>query len=262
MKKSQPELPKLLILMGHPRSGTTILNGMCNIHPDIAMTREFFNMMLPQSFNEHFNRIRKNFLRKNPIIFAPGSRRRMRLISLTFFIRYLFWLLIYSRGFITADVMQKTLGRLYPGVRIIGDKKPTYLWMLSNFEQENTYYVLIYRDGRDVVQSALNRSWGKVGSARFSTARKAVKNWIHAIDIMEENRDKFHIICYEDLVTNPREEMVRLAKYLDVDPDGFKPEMIKSSSVGKYKEMLTEQQIADVLEVAGPTLERLGYSLD
>jgi hypothetical protein len=150
------------------------------------------------------------------------------------------------------------LGRLFPGAQLVGDKKPTYLNTLINFEQADTFYVLIYRDGRDVVQSALNRSWPK-GSERFSTAVKAAKNWVSAIEIMEENRERFHIIRYEDLATHPKVELSRLAEYLKVDPDGFKSRMIKSSSIGKYREKLTEEQINEVVEVAGPTLERLGY---
>lgn len=247
--------------MGHPRSGTTILNRMCDSHPDIAMTREFSNMELPQSYKEHFYGIRKNFLRKTPIIYTPGSIMWMKLMSIFFLIRYLFWLLIDSRGYVTGEVMQQTLGRLYPGARLIGDKNPTYLWKLTNFEQENTYYVLIFRDGRDVVQSALNRSWGKNGK-RYSSARKAAKKWVSAIEIMEKHRERFHIIRYENLVTKPGEELARLAEYLRVDPAGFKPEMVKSSSVGKYKEMLTDKQIVEVIEVAGPTLEQLGYCIN
>jgi len=258
MKNSQQELPKILVLMGHPRSGTTILNRVCNSHPQIAMTREFSNLILPQPFMKHVFEIRKNFLRKNPIIYAPVTFRRMKLLSILFLFRYLFWLFIYSRGYITTDAMQKTLHRLYPEEKIVGDKKPAYVWQLSNFSQPNTYYVLIYRDGRDVVQSALNRTWGK-SDTRFSNAKKTAKKWMSAIEIMEKHHDHLHIIRYEDLVANPQEVLTSLAEYLNVTPDGFKPEMVKGSSVGKYKDMLTQEQLAVINKIAGPTLDRLGY---
>lgn len=261
MKNSHQEMPKLLILMGHPRSGTTILNHICSAHPDIEMTREFSNMFLPQSYLKHVIGIRKDFLKKNPIIYAPTSFRKMRLLSILFFFRYLFWLLVNSRGDVTVKAMQKTLHRLYPEAKLVGDKKPTYLMKLNHFSQEDTYYVLIFRDGRDVVQSALNRSWsGK--QKRFSSAKKTAKSWVRAAKIMEEHRDKFHIIRYENLVTNPREELDRLAEELEVDPAGFKPEMIKTGSIGKYKDSLTAEQISDVIAIAGPTLKRNGYELE
>ena len=264
MKKLKPDLPKLLVIMGHPRSGTSILNRVCNSHPDITMTREFFNMVLPRSYINHFYRIRKNFLRKNPLQYTPGSIKRKKLWSMIFFIRYMFWLLVDSRGYITVEGMQQTLGRLFPNVRIVGDKKPEYIWTLSNFEQMNTYYVLIYRDGRDVAQSIhakILTEWKdeKWTRKKYSSFTKIATLWVSAIEMMEENADHIYIIRYEDLVTNPKEELARLAEYLKVDPAGFKPEIIRSSSIGKYNQVLTEDQIAEFVAIAGPTLERLSY---
>lgn len=261
MKKSEAELPKLLVVMGHPRSGTSILNRVCNSHPGIVMTREFSNMILPQSYLEHISMIRKNFFWKTPLLYSQGSLKQKRLNSLFFIIRYLFWLLMYSRGYITAESMQQTLGHLFPKRQLVGDKKPTYLWKVKDFEQPHTHYVLIYRDGRDVVQSALNRSWGR-NNTRFSTAKSAAKKWVRAVEIMEHHRKQFHIIRYEDFVNDPKEVLTRLANYLKVDPNGFKPSMVKASSIGKYKVNLSEQELSEVIEIAGPSLEWLGYQLD
>jgi hypothetical protein len=53
-----------------------------------------------------------------------------------------------------------------------------------------------------------------------------------------------------------------MAEWLDVDPSGFDSERVFGSSVGSYRRGLTTKELDEVLAVAGPTLERLGYPLD
>jgi hypothetical protein len=35
--------------------------------------------------------------------------------------------------------------------------------------------------------------------------------------------------------------------------------MPRTDSISKYKQGLTEEELADVIEIAGPTMEQLGY---
>ena len=259
MKRLNDRLPELLVITGHQRSGTTMLNAVCDAHPDIMMTFEFENLVLPQPYATHVRKIRKDWWKRR-IITAGRTVTAKKLNSFVFLVGYLFWLWVYSRGeTVTSEAMRKTLHRIFPKHRVIGDKYPRYVWQLSSFDQPHTKYVFIYRDGRDVLQSVLNRSWA---DSRFDRIQDTAAYWVEAIEIMGRNREQLLMIRYEDMVTNPQSELKRLADYLGVDAAGFDHEMIRSSSIGKYKEFLTEEQLAEFMAVAGPTLERLGYLVD
>jgi hypothetical protein len=82
---------------------------------------------------------------------------------------------------------------------------------------------------------------------------------VRAIEAMERNADRCHIIRYEELMANPREVLDALAGYLGVAPGGFDASIIRPTSVGKHREGLTAEELEQVMAVAGPTLERLGY---
>jgi hypothetical protein len=82
---------------------------------------------------------------------------------------------------------------------------------------------------------------------------------VAAIEKMEEHADEVFSLRYEDLVTQPRQELDRLARYLDVRSEGFRTRGIHPRSIGKHSRGLTEAELATVMGVAGPTLSRLGY---
>ena len=134
--------------------------------------------------------------------------------------------------------------------------------------QEGFSCLVIFRDSRDVASSTLLRvrtKWRSQGwTSSIDTAEKVAARWMRCIDIMERNREKIHIIRYEDLVTRPGPELERLGLWLGVDPRLF-PESavskITDSGIGKYRTGLTEQELAAVTEITGPKMESLGYRL-
>ena len=44
-------------------------------------------------------------------------------------------------------------------------------------------------------------------------------------------------------------------------PEGFRHEIVRVDSVGKHTSGLTEAEISDVIAIAGPALQRKGYSV-
>ncbi|HWP93464.1 MAG TPA: hypothetical protein VNN20_14825 [Thermodesulfobacteriota bacterium] len=46
---------------------------------------------------------------------------------------------------------------------------------------------------------------------------------------------------------------------MGVDPAGFSTKMVQNTSIGRYKRELTDEELATVMEIAGPTMKRLGY---
>ncbi len=77
---------------------------------------------------------------------------------------------------------------------------------------------------------------------------------------MLAHRAQIHAVCYEELVANPAAVMTGIGEWLGVDPGGFPTGQIRVSSVGKYRNGLTDKELETVTAVAGGTLSKLGYS--
>jgi cellulose synthase/poly-beta-1,6-N-acetylglucosamine synthase-like glycosyltransferase len=73
------------------------------------------------------------------------------------------------------------------------------------------------------------------------------------------------VIRYEELAANPRPVLKALGNWLDVDPKGFKSQMIRAGSVGKYRSGLSEPRHVVVVSALATTcfradvLRRLGW---
>jgi hypothetical protein len=50
-----------------------------------------------------------------------------------------------------------------------------------------------------------------------------------------------------------------LATYLHVDPAQFDHNIVRPTSIGKFEHGLSGEQLEPILDIAGPTLTRLGY---
>ncbi|NJN55613.1 MAG: hypothetical protein HC804_13200 [Anaerolineae bacterium] len=68
-----------------------------------------------------------------------------------------------------------------------------------------------------------------------------------------------YLVCYEKLISQPEQQIPPLAAWLGVSVAGFRPELLRDTSMGKYKEGLTAEELDEVMAAAGPTLARLGY---
>jgi hypothetical protein len=173
----------------------------------------------------------------------------------------------HGSGPVDLSALVAVARKTHPEARVVGDKFPRYIFELDRFvELPELLRLVIYRDCRDVTSSYLRRirtDWKRRRWASdMDTAEKIARRWVLAIEIMERHADHLLMIRYEDLVGSPRSELQRLAEWLDVDPLDFDGTMVFNSSVGKYKQALTDRELEDVLSVAGPTLERLKYPLD
>lgn len=153
---------------------------------------------------------------------------------------------------------------MYPQVKIVGDKRTMYHSYLPQLAGiDGLSGIIIYRDGRDVTSSFLhmartswkNQTWTK----QFNSAAAVARRWVQHIELMEQYGGKYFIMRYENLVQEPRAELAALGSWLGVSPDGFSIANVKAASIGKYNENLTAVELADVLEIAAPTLLRYGY---
>jgi hypothetical protein len=257
--------PKLLFVAGHPRSGTTLLRDIFDSHPDLVITREFRNFLrLNGSRVSHVRRLRKNVW-KRPLLSYEPDRLTASVRSGLILGRYVARLLRDWWKPIDAEVVRVLLSKEFPGALIVGDKYPEYFRKLPQLTQiDNACTVVIYRDCRDVVQSTLRivrTDWHtKTWSRHLDSATNVARNWVQAIELMEQHRDRVHIIRYEELIANPQSVLARLGAYLQVESDGFDQTMIRPTSVGKHKSGLTQEELTAVHQVAGGAMQRLGYT--
>ena len=179
-------------------------------------------------------------------------------------LRYLFKMREYRGEIIDVSSIEATLQSMFPKARIVGDKYPAYVFMLNQLTAaEGLSRVIIYRDCRDVTSSTLKKvriDWrNKPFAEKLNTAEKVAKRWVHAMELMERNVDYLYPIRYEDFVRDPKRTAEALGRWLGVDPMRFPTHFIKDSSVGKYKGDLTNDELATVMEIAGPVMARVGY---
>lgn len=261
----------LLLVTGHPRSGTTLLQQLCDRHPSLGMTNEFgcFNY-LDRPYSDHacamlsrWQEVEGRWPYKKA--YAGQSRRKFRKwLNLFFTLRYLSALGRRGLGEVTVPRAYQAYLQLFPEAAIVGDKLPGYLFCIEKFTGiAEMKRVVIYRDCRDVVSSFLVKTrtdwhamdWVK----RVDTATKIAQRWVEGINRMELHAEHLHLLCYESLVQQPHREVARLAEYLGVEAQGFAPDMVRTDKVGKHRQGLTQAELDGILEIAGAAMGRLGY---
>lgn len=259
----------ILIIAGHSRSGTSILNRLCNSHPQIAVTTELGSFAyLGSSYAQYCRSILKrwNFY-SNRWRIAPSEKNqriRNRIFNIQFFARFLWGLGLQKESPVSHHAVEASLRRIYTDQLIVGDKWPYYTLKLDELTKlEGVKCLVIYRDCRDVTSSFLNKvrtSWqGKEWIANLSTADKIAERWVDMINIMQEHEQSIHIIRYEELARDSQTTMESVGHWLNVDPQLFSADAMKSTSIGKYKTGLTKEELEAVMRVAGPTMARLNY---
>jgi hypothetical protein len=213
----------VLLIGGHIRSGTTLLWELCNGHPDIALVLEFGCLFaIGASYTEHRSQILKKYWSKT----VHGSGLSPLWHNTSFVARYLLEMRKHRKGRIGLGDVESALRSVFPGVRIVGDKTPAYASSLDRFSTESGLTrIIIYRDCRDVASSVLKR---------VRTSWKG-RPWVEGVDTAEKIATRW------------------------LDPAGFPEGLTHPTSIGKYKTGLTKDELETVMEVAGPTMDRLGY---
>jgi hypothetical protein len=147
--------------------------------------------------------------------------------------------------------------------------------------------VHIVRDGRDVASSLLERAWlgaGRVGTddallpygagprfwvepsraAEFSGASDAMRAawaWRRYVSAARAAGERTLEIRYEALTTSRADVAASIALHLAVPAEAVSKALgpAHAESIGRYRDDLTAEQLADVEREAGPLLRELGY---
>lgn len=274
------ELPeKPFFIIGHPRSGTTLLRFILGSHPRLSIPEEtgFFPFLLSKNeINTSLSikqvtriliRIGKlNYLWRNKVRDVNSFYRSLPQPKLTYILDEIL------RHYTTSD----------PVIRW-GDKTPLYVQYIPIINEifPEAQFIHIIRDGRDAALSA-RQKWPN--RSIYMDLYYLLKHWKRNVMAgkftgQKLGIERYHEIFYEDLVTNPQETINRLCLFLNEEihpamldhtvlaskigpgPDNhieiLKP--ITTTSINRWKWELTtyEKKLAD--QVVGDTLTSLGY---
>ena len=271
----------MLVIGGHPRSGTTLLARLLNLHPAMAVSFEFRPFLgLDRDPPSHWQVLRKDFARRRivEIKWLPSWRmgqggglpRRAilgaldRLESARFLSTYR--AMIRETPTVTTEVIHSAYLAHFGRKHLLGDKVPEYIFSLDSLISEpGLVRVLIYRDPRDVAASAIKmieRGWGGgTLGRRLSTPEGVAATWAEAARLMLKHANQCHLVRYEGLVSNPLGELGSLGRSLGVDPAAFQIGMVQGDRVGRGRRELSTQDIEAIERVAAPEMRALGYEL-
>lgn len=251
------------LVAGHPRSGTTVLTRLLNTHPEVEATFELGAFeRLDTPYPEYRRGLRLGF-RDRPVRNVGAGTPRARTWASRCFVgefRYRLW---RRRGAMirletVADVLSRTLRR-----PCVGDKLPRYVFELDDLAlREGLGRIVIVRDCRSVAASTLARvrtAWsGLIWTERIDTPAKVAANWVRAVESVERNLPRVHVVRFEDLVDDPRRSVEGIAAYLDVDAGAFDTSLVRRPD-RRAAQPLDPSSRAAVEGVAGEAMRRWGY---
>lgn len=259
----------MLIITGHQRSGTTMLRYLCASHPEMVVTHEFAPLLyMRQPYAEYAENLRQRtasvearwgFLETYDEDPARTTAENEALTT-----QFLQILGEIEQGPITGTAVQQAMHRLFPEARVVGDKLPQYSAGLGKITGDPALNcVVIYRDCRDVAASYLRKvhtDWAGFSWAEsFNTAEKVAARWVDRMAITERFAHKVYLMRYETLVQEPAETLAAFGEWIGVDPHGFPANQVQASSVGNYRKTLTDDEVADIMRVAGEKMAQYGY---
>jgi hypothetical protein len=246
--------PLLLVVTGFPRSGTTLLTQIVSSHPEIEVSFEFRNLRLPMPHAKYIEQLRNNW-RERRIVEWHGRLSRLSLLkSGWFYYGYRFLMQRYQGQEVQVEMALQTLQQLFPNKRYLGDKHPRYTERIPQFAQLSyARQLVIYRDVRHVIPSFIKKFEDDREPASIA------ENWSKTMELIAEHQASLHLIRYEDLLKEPQKTIEALANYLELDPKGFRTDVIRSYNSGDYRQKLSEADIAAIEAVAGEQMRYWGY---
>jgi hypothetical protein len=266
--------PPSFLIVGTPRSGTTLVQRLCCELGGVAVPAEthFFSLLAP------------GLLRRPLPLGAEGVGRELRRFAGLSTSRTLPLDLEAAAERAGApagalDLFAAIVETLAPGAGILGEKTPNHLlwWRPLRRAAPELRWVLVVRDPRAVVAS-YRTAWGArdhvVLADRWRADQREGIRLLRAIP-----PDGALLVRYEDVVASPRRARGRLGDFLGVTP-AQPPEPVpagrlalpsepwKARAAGPidprrasaWRELLTPREAADVVAIAGGTMRRFGYA--
>jgi hypothetical protein len=271
--------PRPFFIVGHPRSGTTLLRFMLSSHPRLFVPDE--TGFLP-------------FLETDP----QAELDQTAISSLLRHIGKLnrFWGgLVSDEAVFYAALRRPTLAyvldalyrlQIPPDTARWGDKTPLYVQYIPQIQAifPRAQFIHVIRDGRDAALSA-RAKWGR--SKPYMDLSYLLSNWVRNVQTGQAagrqlGPQRYYEIRYEALVSDPAATLQALCAYLGepyepamldyrqtarregggIDAHVEAQEVLYARSIGRWRREMTlfERKVART--IAGPLLVELGYDPD
>ncbi len=269
-----------IFIAGLERSGTSLMYALLASHPRLAMTRRtnlwtyFYNQYGDLSQPGNFERCLSMMIRyKRLVVLEPDADR----------LREEFW-----QG-------EPTYGRLFALLEEqVAQRKGKPRWGDKSLNTEHfaepvfaaypgARILHMIRDPRDRYASVLARWKSRRGGVGAGTAM-----WLSSVSLAQVNRQRYphqyKIIRYETLATKPEETLREICAFIDEDyvPEmlamrGAKtfreqgsnssygqrePGVISTNSIGRFRQVLSPNQITFIQNQAGEEMLAFDYELD
>jgi hypothetical protein len=269
-----------VFLAGIDRSGTSLMYALLASHPNIAMTRRtnlwayFYKQYGDMSQRDNFERCLAAMLRYKRLLKLNPEPDR---------IRREFWQgqPSYARLFALLELHHaEQLGKPRWGDKSLNTER----YVDDIFAAyPDARMIQMIRDPRDRYASALTR-W-KVIRGRAGTG---IAKWLTSIELAKRNLqrypDRYKVVRYESLASQPEATLREVCAFLD---ESYTPAMlamegapmhrnkggnssygkrepgqISTSSIGKYRKVLSKRDIAFIQAYAGRQMVAFDYALD
>lgn len=268
-------------IIGHPRSGTTLLRFMLASHPRLFIPEE--TGFIP-------------FLVKEKEIGALLSQIQVKkILERMGRLNYLWRDKVKDIATFYNSLDKPTLAHIldeifrhYTTERPVirwGDKTPLYVQYIPILDKifPDAQFIHLIRDGRDAALSA-HKKWPEHGS--YMDLHYLLKNWVRNVNTGRQagqllGTGRYYELFYETLVLQPKEALVCLCAFLGEElhpamldhtvlaseigpgPDGHTEVLrpVSTSSISVWEKKMTpfEKKMSD--KIAGSTLTSLGYRL-
>lgn len=274
--------PKLLLVTGIGRSGTTLLQGMLHAHSQIYSppeTKYLKRYVIPEHYSPDSSDL-------------PAIKERLRASD------------TLSRLDIDLETLLNKLnaadGRPYlqfyhhlirhsleqaPGVHFFADKDPLFINYPAELDQilPQAIMIQIIRDPRDVILSRIKSKWGK--DQHFLIHLFETRYGFEQAESLgiQYFKNRFTTISYEDLVTDPQIALQQLCNYLNIpfeldmlhfhtksdsiltkeeeDWKGNVRKPVMKGNINKWKKGLSARQVFQIEMVLEDKLISLDYEV-
>ncbi|WP_299684385.1 sulfotransferase family protein [uncultured Tateyamaria sp.] len=268
-------LDRPVFVVGHPRSGTTLLASMLGRHASIVSTPETLYM----------NMVR--FRVRAVLHLGPDAVLNAILTSPMRF------LVLDEADVLTAlgalpvltlrNVFETVLScfQIADGKPRLLEKTPVHLRHVDELLEwfPDAQVVWIVRDGRACIASLTKVNWAT--NDLVTLAQQWRRNMAFGKMFAGAHADRIHILRYEELVTDPQETLAPTLRFLDLDPDSaifdhtqavhtVKPtetswkqnvmQPLMPSRADAWKDSFSEQDLYRVEAIIGPSLRQFGYA--
>jgi sulfotransferase family protein len=272
-----------IIVVGCPRSGTTMLQLMLHAHARIAIPPETRFVLSAYRNRRDFGDLGEAANRR-ALARHIVDRRESRFCDLGLPAEDIVERIAAGPGTLGSalgTIFQRYAARF--GKPRWGDKRPAYLHNIDLLLRlfPDAQFINIVRDGRDCVASLKEMSWHR------KDIYATVAAWSRAVDDARRASRRlgpaqWHELRYEDLVTDPHAELAELCAYLgeEYDPAMAEPSKVAKVAVPAFKtwhaqthqpvtnqrvqswhQRLTAEEIALCEAALGTRLEANGYEL-